>query len=100
MPASDGRVGDDAPAGSSEVLAKAKAELAPFAFKHEPSLKVLCPCEKCVEESIRRLATWFNQRRRLDAAAPRSKDVVKNLGRVALAASELAEALKSLDDYS
>jgi hypothetical protein len=93
-------LGEDAPVGSSEVLAKAKAELAPFTCKHEPKLQVLCRCEKCVEESIRKLATWFNRRRRLNATAPRSKDVVKNLGRVALAASELAEALSSLDDYS
>jgi hypothetical protein len=92
--------GKDAPAGPFEALESAKAELGPFTFEHEPKLLTLCPCERCVEDSIRELATEFNRRRLIIDGAPRSKNVADNLTRVALAAGELAEALKLLDDYS
>jgi hypothetical protein len=92
--------GKDAPAGSAEAFERAKEELGPFTFNHEPKLLTLCPCETCVEESIRDLAIEFNRRRLIIDGAPRSKNVADNLTRVALAADELADALKSLDDYS
>jgi hypothetical protein len=85
------------PAGSSDALAVAKEELAPFETKH--SEQGICRCEKCADKKIRQLATRFNKLRFAANGAPRAKDVPQKLDGLARKCRELAATFSSLDDY-
>jgi hypothetical protein len=69
-------------------------------LQHQNQLRHLCPCSRCVEENIVDIATKFNARGLLMQGAPRKKTVADDLRRVSEAASNLANALVGLDNYS
>ena len=88
------------PKGNRDALVRAKEVLGPLGSEHQDHLLYLCPCDRCVEGNIVDIATQINARMHLMEGAPRKKTVAKNLRRVSEAASNLAEALVGLDDYS
>jgi hypothetical protein len=91
--------GRNEPKGSRDALERAKLALGALTSEHEPHLKQLCPCEKCVEQNIIDIVTEFNTRRLIIDGAPRKKTVVNNLQHLREAARFFGEALVALDDY-
>jgi len=90
--------GRNEPKGSPDALRRAKLALGPLTLEHEPRLKVLCPCENCIERNIRDVAAEFNVRRLVIEGAPRKKTVADNMRRVRDGARFFAETLVALDD--
>jgi hypothetical protein len=92
--------GRNEPKGSPDALRRAKLALGPLTLEHNPHLKVLCPCENCIDRNIRNVAAEFNARRLVIEGAPRKKTVADNMRRVRDGARFFAETLVALDDYS
>jgi hypothetical protein len=92
--------GRDAPRGDRDALERAIKLLGALDSQHKDHLLYLCPCGRCVEKNIVDVATEFNRRELLMEGAPRKKTVADNLRHVSEAASNLADALVGLDNYS